>query len=247
MSNEELALLIRAGDMTVIKTLWNQTSRFVKMMAKRYFSGHLDLCSRIGIELDDLIQEGYFAMLDAIAAYTTEPGYAFLTYLHYPLQKRFNSLAGICTSRTQNEPLNNALSFDLPIGEEISLGDNIQCQSAADSFEAVIEVEYIQSLHNALEAGIMTLSQAGQDIIRGYYYQGKSHKILSYEHDMTLGKVISIKNRALWKLRSGRSGVRLKPFRQELLLDPYRHTGLSSFRSINGSSTEWVALNNVLC
>ena len=45
-------------------------------------------------------QEGYFAFLDAVQAYSPASGYRFTTYLHYPLQNRINALLGVRTVRT---------------------------------------------------------------------------------------------------------------------------------------------------
>ena len=62
MSNEELAQLAQEGDQDAIVQLWDKVKRLVRMKARYRLpaDGHT---SRI--ELDDLMQAGYIAMMGA--------------------------------------------------------------------------------------------------------------------------------------------------------------------------------------
>ena len=62
MSNEELVQLIRAGEAERMADLWEQVRLFVIKQARR-----VPLEGRADVELDDLIQSGYLAMVDAVA------------------------------------------------------------------------------------------------------------------------------------------------------------------------------------
>ena len=72
-SNEQIVALIRAGmdEADNMLQLWQQNHRFVKMMAVK-FTCHA--------ELDDLMQEGYIALCEAVRHYDPEKGVAFITY-----------------------------------------------------------------------------------------------------------------------------------------------------------------------
>ena len=73
MTNEELVAEIKAGinEKENLTALWEQNKRFVAKMAQRY-KGYA--------EFDDLMQEGYIALHDAVEKYDTEKGMLFLTF-----------------------------------------------------------------------------------------------------------------------------------------------------------------------
>lgn len=81
MTNEELVTLIKAGVNTDnnMLLLHEQTRSFIHSIAKRY---------RGGAEIEDLEQEGFLALYDAIAGYDAEKGCKFLTYAGYWIKLR---------------------------------------------------------------------------------------------------------------------------------------------------------------
>lgn len=72
-SNEQIVALIRAGidEADNMLQLWQQNQRFIKMMAVK-FTGRA--------ELDDLMQEGYIGLCEAVRHYDLEKGIPFITY-----------------------------------------------------------------------------------------------------------------------------------------------------------------------
>lgn len=81
MTNEELVIAIRAGAGTAenMAQLWEQTKGFIHSVAWRY---------RHYAELDDLEQEGYLALYDAVDGYDPAAGYLFLTYARHWIRQR---------------------------------------------------------------------------------------------------------------------------------------------------------------
>ena len=71
MTNEELAIRIKAGIDTAdnMLQLWEQTRRFIRRIASRYVGA---------AELEDLEQEGYLALYDAVDGYRPDLGCKFL-------------------------------------------------------------------------------------------------------------------------------------------------------------------------
>ena len=67
MTNEQLARRIRAGENEAenMKTLWIQCKAFVAKMARKY-SGYA--------EMDDLMQEGFLGLCDAVEHATRKRG-----------------------------------------------------------------------------------------------------------------------------------------------------------------------------
>lgn len=76
MTNEELVTLIKSGidPEENMVTLYNQVRAFIYKIALRY---------RNQGELDDLLQEGFLSLYDAINGYDPETGYKFLTYAKF--------------------------------------------------------------------------------------------------------------------------------------------------------------------
>ena len=73
MTNEQLAHRIRAGENEAenMKTLWIQCRAFVAKMARKY-SGYA--------ETEDLMQEGFLGLCNAVDHYEAEEGTKFLSY-----------------------------------------------------------------------------------------------------------------------------------------------------------------------
>ena len=73
MTNEQLVLRIRAGESEAenMAALWIQCRAFVAKMARKY-SGYA--------EMDDLIQEGFLGLCNAVDHYEAEEGTKFLSY-----------------------------------------------------------------------------------------------------------------------------------------------------------------------
>lgn len=80
MTNEELVIRIKAGIDTAENTalLYEENKNFIYKLAKRY-SGYVDI--------DDLLQEGYFGLCNAIERFDPDLGIKFLTYADYWLKQ----------------------------------------------------------------------------------------------------------------------------------------------------------------
>ena len=81
MTNEELVIRIKAGidPAENILTLYNQVKAFIHTIAWKH---------RGQEEVEDLEQEGYLALYDAIDGYDPEAGCKFLTYAEYWISQR---------------------------------------------------------------------------------------------------------------------------------------------------------------
>ncbi len=91
LSNEELAARIKNGDTSLIPLLWGGCRSTVTLLAARN-RGVTE--NRACIDWDDLIQCGYFAMLEAIKSYDPEKGYKFVTYMTYKYKNEIYALIG---------------------------------------------------------------------------------------------------------------------------------------------------------
>ena len=173
MTNEELAVLIKAGYAEYIPQLWEQVDKFIWLKAN-WCADVID--GRGGVTAEDLHQAGYLAISSAVESFDPAKEYKFLTYLDKHLKTAFAEATGYRTKRQQLDPLQSACSLDTPLsdGEEdfSTLGDTIPDPAAELAFDDVAEMDNVQRLHDALEDAFATLPNDQQADIREVYYMG---------------------------------------------------------------------------
>lgn len=81
MTNEQLVVRIQAGEETAANMLqlWQQNKGFVASIAKKY---------RGYAEMEDLMQEGYIGLNDAVAHYKEGKGALFTSYAAFWIRSR---------------------------------------------------------------------------------------------------------------------------------------------------------------
>lgn len=80
MSNEQLCIAALDGDTEARNALVENNLRFIKRTAYEMWSAQQELNSVLGIEINDLVQEGSLGLLDCIPGYNPDTGNKFLTY-----------------------------------------------------------------------------------------------------------------------------------------------------------------------
>lgn len=159
MSNEELAVRIKAGiDVPEnMLQLWEQTKSFIHTVALHY-QGYADI--------EDLEQEGYLALYDAVDGYSQEQGCKFLTYAKYWLRQRMKRYIDNCCRSVRIPPheqerihqyrkMENAFQVHLgrkPTEWEIAYNMNLDEQQQKD-LEAALRMAQIGSLDSSLAEG----------------------------------------------------------------------------------------------
>ena len=90
MTNEQIVIRIKAG-IDVAKnmlTLWEENQTLIRMIVKQYDKG----------ETEDLMQEAYIGLYDAVDGYKPEMGVKFMSYAPYRIKRR------ICRYLFANNP-----------------------------------------------------------------------------------------------------------------------------------------------
>ena len=136
MSNEELAVAIRAGERDKLMELWGQVRRLVHDMAyKRLRATN----GAGGVTLDDLMQAGFLGFLEAVRAYDPSAGFRFTSYLTYPVKSAFSEAEGRRSEKQKRDPIFSAVSIDAPLdegeGEPLTLADVIPDPQATEALE----------------------------------------------------------------------------------------------------------------
>ena len=102
MTNEQLTLDIQNGNRAALSQLWEAVRPLLFSLAwKFYIRQGKERCAQRGVTLEDLQQESFFALCDAVQAYKPEKGYQLTTYLHYATENRFKACMGIQARRTR--------------------------------------------------------------------------------------------------------------------------------------------------
>lgn len=86
MDNEQLVARIRAGENEAenMLQLWKQNKGFIAMIARRYSTG---------AEMEDLEQEGYIALCEAVQHYDPDRGMSFISYAAFWIKRRMRICA----------------------------------------------------------------------------------------------------------------------------------------------------------
>lgn len=128
---DDLTLIMqgKAGDTAAVNELWKKHQNFIRMQMAKVYIKNKSLAARVGIDRDDLIVEGWFAVRDAVRRYDPGKRMAFLTVLGWSI--RATATKVLTTSRGKllrdengkqtrvpADPLNYALSSDLPLEDD---------------------------------------------------------------------------------------------------------------------------------
>ena len=168
-SNEELARLIQSGQRDRILELWAKVRRFAMWRARKWVD------YGPGITMDDLEQEAFIALLDALERWREADG-PFLSIYALRLKGVFMKATGQKTKRSRMEPLNQATSLDAPIGEDGeggTLEEFVEDPSGGEGFEAVEERDTLEHLRADMEEAMGSIPAEQREILRRKYYMGQ--------------------------------------------------------------------------
>lgn len=239
-TNEQLALAYQEGARQVIAQLWEQTKAVIYSWCYRYYERHRGRCTACGVELADLQQEGFLALLDAVQAFEPEREYKFTSWLKFPLKNRCNALLGM---RGNNAPraLNECVSLDKPIGEneDTPLLDMVADPNAGEDFESAEDREYTRQLHEALAEAMGTLQEKHRDILNWRFFDGLTLQQCGERLCCSPEYARQLSQQALVRMRRGQSIRILRRFLGETSM-PYNGTGFQAWSS-GGSVQERIA------
>lgn len=235
MSNEELAARIQAGETNLMEDLWEQVAGLVKWAARRIMPA---LGNRGGVELDDLIQSGYLALVAAVASYAPDNG-SFSSWLMYYLKTAFAQASGYRTEKQRNDPLRFAVSLEAPLGDEDgnTVGDLQADPTSAAPFEAVEERVFREQLRQVLDSVLDQLPPQQAQTIRGRYFDGSTLDELAADMGKSLERIRQLEANGLDRLREPQLRKQLEDF-LEIRTPYFLHVGPTAFHRTGESSVE---------
>lgn len=234
MTNEELAIAIQGGNDALTGELWERCKGFICKEATRWARAFE---SRPDIDVDDLIQSGYIALINAVQGFDAGKG-TFLTLLGYTLKSAFADACGVRTQAQRQDPIKSPLRFESPISydDDLELGDTIADQrNGIEEVEEAIYSDYVsKTVHNAVDN---LKSKQQREVINQYYFRGKTHKEIADCLALSCSRAQQIEKEGLRSLRASRH----IPALSEIYYGTrnyYRGTGYLAFKYSGSSSPE---------
>lgn len=227
MSNEELVTAIQAGA-SCMEELWKQVEGLIKWKARHIMTA-LEGRGRCGVEFDDLYQSGYLAMVAAVDSYKQEYG-KFSSWFMYYLKNAFAIVTGYRTKTGKGEPLNNYISLDTPLNEDLDsdvLMDLFPDPVGEDPQRAVENHIYQQQLHDALEIALSRIPGEQREVLLCRYYQNKTLAETAEQIGSNPGIVRKNEEKGLSQLRKSDNYTLLRPFYD---FNYYSGTSVAAFK-----------------
>lgn len=237
MSNEELAMRIQSGERELIPQLWEQVKGFVSWQARRRYmlTGGLG-----GVEIEDLAQSGFLALIEAVDYFKPDGEYKFLTCLGICLKTAFAEAGGYRTSKV--DPLNNCLSLDMHLSDDLD-GDTLLDLQAdpTDPTEAAERRIWLEQLRAALDKAMEDLPEEQRQVITSRYRNDLTLKEIADARGDTTDEVRKLERSGLTMLRRSSRKSGLDQFIEDLT-PYYAHVGAKSFNSTHTSVVELAVL-----
>ena len=210
LRNRKLCALARKNNLEAQTRLLCENEGLIMQLAKSKEVAHeLDINHYGGIELDDILQEGRFAMLEAAKAYDIDGNVKFSSFAYTVMKNAMSDLCrkgdssferklsdnGIVQVFLDDEPVD---SDGIPVCEKVQDG----CEHDPVGNLAVLHV-MLEKMHNRLQ-----LLSARERRVLAYHYGFQTLKMESIEETaayfhLTENLIAALEKDALAKLRDG--------------------------------------------
>ena len=233
MSNEELAAAIKAGNTDLYSDLWNQVQRFVVWNARQRYV----LTNGVGgVEVEDLVQSGFLALVSAVHYFDPASGVSFLTILGNCLKTAFSSAGAAGGYRTRKRnPLDMCSSLNTPLNDEED-GDTLldMVEEPRDYIEELEEKIWRDDLRAVLEKEVSALPLEQMETLYRLFCLQETKTAVAAAVMAKPETVRKWEGNALQRLRRKRELGRIVD-RNTLF---YTHVGVSSFQRTHTSAVE---------
>ena len=196
MTNEGLARRIQQGERDLLLQLWEQVQRYAHDRAYKWFRA---TNGRGGQTVQDLEQEAFLALLEALEGWSEEAG-PFLPWYSLRLKAAFTSATAQKTQRDRLDPLESAL-LDMPLldGEDdlFTLADVVAGPRAEQDMENLEEIERQESVRRVVNS----LQTEQRQVILLRYYHDMTREQTAQRLHLTKARAATIEAKALRLLR----------------------------------------------
>lgn len=198
--NEELAERAKAGDNDALAMLWAQNRRHIYYLAVRYRA----IIEQNGfVDLEDFMQCGFLALVEAVSAYKPEKGFTLSSYISFKFKQQVYEMFGNVREGDKRiippSPASlNALVENDKDGKGTETGDLIEGESAEEFDERIEKRE----LCEIVRAAVDRLPEREAFVIRRIYFDDCTKRaIASGGNFKDENEVARVENAAMLKLR----------------------------------------------
>lgn len=232
---ENLVIRIQNGEPDLMPELWENVHHFIAWRARQVLA---IIGNRGGAEVDDLVNSGYFALLDAVRTYKPEES-GFCSWLSVHLKNSFSEATGFRTQTQKNDSMRYSVSLSTPLDDESgdALGDILEDPEGAFGFEQVEQDVYVEQLRVALQEQIEKLPPSQAETIRYRYFDGNTYAEIGCLLDISTSRAQQLEDEAIRKLRDPETRKRLEAF-VEGRTPYYLQTGPEAFQRTHTSAVE---------
>ena len=208
MTNEQLAAEIQAGDWSKILLLWDGVKGYAYRQANRWYKA---AGGRGGVAVEDLEQSSFVAFLLALDTWKSDEG-PFLPWFKYHIKSEFVLATAQRTQRDRLDPLESALSLDMPLldgeGTPFTLANVVADPRAEQDMENLEEIERQESVRRVVNS----LPEDQRRVILLRFFQGLTREQVSQRLRLTKTRANAIEQKALRVLRHPSRSKNLRQF-----------------------------------
>ncbi|MDD6490271.1 MAG: sigma-70 family RNA polymerase sigma factor [Clostridia bacterium] len=197
MENEQLVTLIQSGNRDLLPELWEQTERLIKMLIVRYAKSKVLPNS---MDIDDLLQCGYFALLQAVRAFKADKGLKFTSYLSYSVKNAIDEETG--NDRKHFKEISYNKTVKDRSGDNVELLDLMEDSTA--EYNLIEPVELTDTQRIVIEA-LERLPPVQREVISKHYLKGLTFEQIATERNCTVENIRQYKTAAFRTLRKDRT------------------------------------------
>lgn len=209
LTNEQLVELYQKGDEEALNKLLMANKGLLYKIAYKIKL----LTMKDHIDVEDLIQEGYLALIINANTFDTTKGFKFTTYAFKGVyQRMYRFIYGTSSREKGNAKLNDCTSLNTPIGENNDMELEDTLEDPTDFMEEVERKLYIDKLHQDLLIAMNEVNTP-QEIkaLKYRYINNKTYEEIGALLGVSRNRARDIEARALRQLRKAKILKRYKP------------------------------------
>lgn len=198
-TTNEIAAAVLAGQADVME-LWEAVRRLAYSKAIRWLRATE---RHMGVEIDDLMQAAFLALLESLDYWKPEAG-AFTTVYVLRLMAQFTVATGQRTTREKRDPLNAALSLDSPIPgtDDATLSDILEDPETL--IDDVAEADYARSRSRDIRRALGVLNKMQRQVVVLRYFGGLTIAKTAERMNSTPSRVTTAEKKAIRRLKRSR-------------------------------------------
>lgn len=192
MTNEDLAIQIQLGHTEHYAELWQSVRRLMHKILYAKLS-RIDLPNYL--DREDIEQELYFALCNAVQAYDDTKPYKFTSYLEYQIM---NAIRSALPRKPLKEYSYNQTAVD---DENTELLEFIEDEAA----ELELQDVELTDIQTQVRQAVAELPKRERSVVSLYYFESQSLAQIAEKLSVSLEMVRSIKNKGLRILRQNKA------------------------------------------